>query len=740
MKTAMKRILSLMTCLVLLMGLCSCTVDETEREYQPAEAEEQVLASGTVAQKGKYSLQWDAERVALFLYDDQEIVWSSLPLPQYDNPQEGGLMMYLESHLVVDYVNTQTNTLETAYSHDEANERGRVYSTAVDDGIKITYYFDPCYLAIPVEYRLKDGYVDISINAQEIYEDGSQIYRISLMPYAVSTSNSADNHLFIPDGSGMVMNCDTDRAERTYRARVYGQDYANASRYQFSNTQAIRLPVFGALSAADKSVCCIIDKSEGSAELYASAGNADFGWSNAYPSFYFRGAETVWLTQKWGTVSPSEQYSERITDGTVGMRIYPLQEGATCSDIADVYRNYLINEKGLKSNSNDSLLYLDMLMAAAKREFFFGYPVDVTKTITTYTQANDIISDIIGTVDYSPVVRLRGAQSGGLEIGKLAGGFNLENKLGSQVELEQLLENYVVYPDFDIVRFRKSSSGYQTSSSAAVTVSSLKSMQYFMDLSTRTVNPNAYSYLLLSPTKLFAAADTLLSKTNVQGIKTFSLATAGKMNYSDYRYETSYAARQCAVEIAAINKRFHEAGVSLMYDDANQYAAVGATYILNTPSGTSNYLCEDDWVPFYQMVFKGYVAMSTPAINLCNDSQSQLLYAAQTGVGVLFTVMGTDVTAEFGSSPFTELSAGSYDTMKQTIVETVEKMQAVHSATRDASLIGFSKVADSVYRSDFDNDISVIANYGRDAYVYQGQEIPGGAFLHGTFQQQGGAE
>ncbi len=740
MKTTMRKILCLMLCFGFLMGLCSCTVEEIEPEYQPAEVEEQTVPSGIVAQNGQYSLQWDAERVALLLHDDQGVVWSSLPLPQYDDPQEGGLKMYLESHLVVEYHNAKTNSLETAYSQDEANERGRVFSEAIEDGIRITYCFDPCYLAIPVEYRLKNGYVDVSVNTADVYEDGSKIYRIALMPYAVSAVNHADNQLFIPDGCGMVMSCDTDRAERTYNAKVYGPDYTAASKYLFSNTQSVRLPVFGALNSVDKSVCCIIDKGEGSAQLYASAGHADIGWSNAYASFYFRGAETVWLTQKWGTISPSEQYSDRITSGTFGMRIYPLQESATCADIADVYRTYLIEEKGLKEETNDSLLYLDMLMAAAKREFFFGYPVDVTQAITTYAQANTILTDIAETTSFAPVVRLSGVQSGGLEIGKLAGGFRLESKLGSQTELEQLLKNHTVYPDFDLVRFRKSSSGYSKSSAAAVTASSLNALQHFIDLSTRTSNENAYRYLLVSPTKLQSAADTLLSQMGKQGITTFSLSTAGKMNYSDYRYESSYAARQCVTEITAINQKFQEAGNSLMYDAANAYAAIGATYVLNTPSDTSNYLCEDDWVPFYQMVFKGYVSMSTPSVNLSNNSQSQLLYAAQTGIGVLFTVMGNDVTAEFGSSPFTDLSAGSYETVKLTIVETIDKIKAVHSATQDASLIGFSKIEENVYRSDFDNGISVVANYGKDDVTYQGQELLGGTFLYGSFEQEGGAE
>lgn len=728
-----KSILSLLLIISISFCCVGCQTDnEKEMNFEIANVKETVVNSGIVAQDGENQLFWDNQRVALLWYKGDKLVWSSLPETQYNNPSDGGVGMRLESHLVVQYVNGETGLLDTEYSQYAANENGRVFSEKIDNGIKITYCMDSCYIAIPVEYSFKDGYLSAKINTSEIYEDGSQIYKITIMPYGVSKNSSEDSFLFLPDGCGMTVSTKQDK-EFNYSGKVYGRDYTISYKYSFNNTADVKLPVFGSFGGSDNNCCCIIDGTEGSAEIVANFGNADIGYAYAAATFNLRGSEVVTHSQKWGAVTVDNSYSDIIKGAQLSVRFYPMNQESDCSDIAEIYRNYLIKEKKLSKNSDDKILYLNAVMAASKRKFYFGYPVDKTISLTTYSQIDSIIKDIETKTGNLPVVRLEGAQDGGIEIKKVAGGYRLESMSGKSSELSDLCKKYEIYPDFDLIRFKNSGNGIKVSKDAAVNATSLKSLQYFMNMATGTIDSNQYKYVLLSPLKFNSAAEKLFKELKKWDINTVSLSTLGYMNYSDYRYNQSYVSSLNPTITLGISTNFKKNKIDIMYDSANAYAAVCAKYIVNSPSITSNYSYQHDWFPFYQMVFKGYVSLAGEPLNLSDNSIYNLLYAAQTGSGLMFTVTGNDIGTDFVSSQYKSLSCGSYDMTSPQIKESLEIMQEVFGAVKNASLISFKRIEKDLYRSDFDNGISVIVNYGNKDKSYKNLTIKAKNFIYKSF-------
>ncbi len=717
-----KKLICLILCLIQLITVLSgCGIVTENAEGKPVKTTENYAASGTVAQDGELRLDWDADRMALLIYKGDTLVWSSMPKEQYlGNLYEGGVKSYLESTLIIESKGINDKGLNTVTSYTGAYEYGRTYSYKIENGIRLLYCFDEQCVAIPVEYRLINGYLDVKIDLDSIYESQHQIYKISVLPYASSVENKKENEMFMPDGSGMVMYCDTDRAMRTYKGYVYGEDKASTTQYRFTDTEDVKLPVY-AVSDAEQTYCTIIDRGEECAEIVATAGDSDLGFSYAYTTFAIRGAEAIALPQGWGSVMIGNQFSKNAATGEIGQRIMIL-DGADTDffKTADIYREYLIEEKGLEKAEKESTVYLDLPMAASKREFFFGIPKKVIKPITTYAQAAEIVADVAKQTGASLAVRLTGVQNGGLDATKIAGGFKTEGKLGNKKAISALIntaeENGAkLFPDFDLVRFTKSSNGFKVNTDAATSTTSLKASQYFYSVSTGGTMKNAYEYYLLAPNFFKEAAEKLEKTISKSGWGGVSLSTLGNICYGDYRREENYVALQFAENVTKATGVLSKNGTELMLDSANSFAAVSADYIINSPTNSSGFSVEDEWLPFYHIVFKGYKAMSGASLTLSDNEADEFLRSVALGSGLCFTVCGTE-TSEYSASIFDSLAAGSYSDRKGTLAKTVARGKEAIEATQGATISGFSVLADDVYKTTFSNGVEITINCGEVDY------------------------
>lgn len=730
----MKKPISFVICVALIICLLSgCTIISDKKELIPFKGKESFVPTGTVAQDGDLQLYWDAERCSLAVLKNGKAIWASMPLEQYNNNNKtGAVKKYIESHIFVSYKDYKNNSIFSVNSYIGAYEDGRVYSYLVDKGIRILYCFDKQCFAIPVIYRLIDGHLDVMLENKSIYESANQVYEVSLLPYSCATENEAENKIFVPDGSGMIMNCDAGRQQRSYSAKIYGEDGAESSNYKFVYEQAVKLPVFAVSGRAEGNYCLIVTGGEPAASINAAAGDTTIGFSYAYASFKLRGAETVQVPQGWGKVSISRQYSDIAKLGKMQMRIAFLENDSSFMNVADYYRDYLIKEKGLKAKKGDRPLYLDIPMALSQREFIFGFPRNKTVPVTDFSEAQQIFKDVKKTTGISPAVRLLGVQQGGLEISKVAGGFKTEPALGTKSEFEKMLktaksEGIDIYPDFDITRFRKSANGYSVKSDAVKRASSRLAIQSFVSLSTGGALKNEYSYALLSPYNFPSVSQRLLDFLKKSGSDKVSLSTFGNTAYSDYGYEQGYMGADYLYQSNVVGKMFAKSKTSVMYDSANQFAAVNASCIVNSPTESSWYYSQDSWIPFYQIVFKGYIPMSGASITLSDDAEDELLRSVQCGIGLLVSACGRE-TGEFSTSKFDVLSVGSYENVKEIINSSVSKTAKFIKSVENCTITDFSRVSEKVYLTEFSNGIKVLVNYSDKDFAYGQISVGGKSF------------
>ena len=714
----------LLACVLIFGSLSGCNKKgEFVNSNNYVAAENDYISSNVIATDGNLILEWDSDRLALLLRRDGELLWCSMPCEQYEfNKSEGAAKKNLESHLILKYIDAFSQQTVSVNSYSGVNEKGSLTTKLIDNGIRITYFFEEEEISIPIEYRLSNGAFEASVITEAICENENLVYAITLLPYAASLQNSDNNSIFVPDGSGMLMYCGTQGASRTYKASLYGGDLAKEDKYSYLNTQNIRLPCYGC-SKGNNTLFTIISEGAPAAVLTATAGDKNLGYSYVNTTFNIRGKDTVSLRAASGAKQLVDKFTEKMClyeRMTLRMCWFTSENQAPYNDMAMCYRSYLIDEMGLKQEPADTpLVALEIPMAAEVKENVLGVSASVSIPIHTYSYAESIIESLKAD-GLSVAVRLKGIQKDGLGIQKIAGGFKLDKTLGNEKELKSLIDiaedkGVYLYPDFDVLRFRKGILGFSKTDCATRLTTTGVAYRYFFNVDSKTVNSTFPQFMLLSPsyyTKAILRLTELLKENKFNNV---SLSGFGSMFYSDYGDREQYLGYGYDKSLTDSFKILNESNIGIMTEAANVTAAVNSDVIIHAPTGTSEYYYEGEWVPFYQMVFKGYTPMLSEPINLARNGRRDFLRAIQCGIGLTYFVGSTD-TEKYVSTPYADLSAGSFSDNRELIETDIKEASEILLKLQGTTIANFVKVDNNLYTTVFSNGMSVTINYSDDDY------------------------
>lgn len=169
---------------------------------------------------------------------------------------------------------------------------------------------------------------------------------------------------------------------------------------------------------------------------------------------------------------------------------------------------------------------------------------------------------------------------------------------------------------------------------------------------------------LLTPgvfTDVFERFLTGLQKQDASGETGVGMGSAAYMLYSDY--SAGYGREQSVLAVQAALNKAKAAGRGLTGVRANAYVWAYADCLTALPLASSRYNIEDESVPFLQMVLKGCIPYSTPSVNQADDPQEIFLQAAETGSGLLFTLIGGEaqLTRDTVYAAYTSASAARLD-------------------------------------------------------------------------------
>ena len=731
------RLFAIINVLCLLLTFVGCgSGDVNNNSYRSIKGG--VAPSGVLAQNSKYELLWDSDAKAVLMKSiETGNVWSDIIYEAYQEDQMG---TNVTSPIYMTVVNTQTLKWTTFKSSVEIPDKGNIVSKKIENGIRVTYFFDTYKLAIPVEYILREDSVAVSVNTEQILENADEykLISIGIGQNFCSVKNEAENgQLFVPVGNGAVINTAvTPNGEKNYVAEVYGTDAARQVIEDFKEETNIKMPVFGA-SSTGKGMLAIIEEGAASAQLEAEAGNERLGYSKVGAAFYLRGYDTFMFSRSGKKESATTRISDKLARNKIAVAFYPLEgESTDYTAMAKRYKQYLADREMLnKSKSSESPYAVTFLGGTHIVKSFLGVPYNQVAALTTFSEAKEILTELENETGVIPETRLLGFSDTGIRAGKVAGGKTYPSEYGNKKDIESLVKFFEkkdanIFFDSEIVKFNKSGDGYSTQSDAAKTA--IKKI-----ITHTTVDPmrnfkKAEKYSIVSRSKLGDAVDTVIQKAEKYGYNTISLSSLSSIAYSDFDNPSKYSAKyNMDKEVYSLLNSIKKDNYIVAAASANEYAALASDLIFEAPITNGNYNAFDASVPFYQMVFHSYKPMYSEALNLYANRQSAFAKAVAYGTGLGFTII-SDYVAESDDLDVYKLYGMVYednqDLIKKMVVDS--GYDKLYKEIKDAELVSYSMTG-SVSKTEYSNGKVVYVNHSDKAAVCEAGEIGAFAFIAG---------
>ena len=741
----MKRIIfvfvSLMLTVSLLAGCGGEGAVKSAKVYSDMQFRNEEVADGIVLENNRFILHWNDTYKQVMLTDKQSgKLYSTMPSEamqvRYDetgmkilnNPQ-------IESPVIVSYYTAESMGDETAYASTDAIGEGAVYTERIEGGIRVTYDFSNLEISVPVEYTIADDRFDITVNPAEVSDNGDNfVTGVAIAPFICGIKNDTeDSYLFLPDGSGALIEPKTiDLIGKQNEFKVYGDDLTVSTFTLTNYERQVCLPVFGSKSG-NTAIAGIITSGAEQASFLTNVGSQNVGYSTIYPFFRIKGYANVKQPPRYLSANYEVKlYGKSISDTLLRVSYYFLSgDKANYNGMAEIYRGYLLeNNKLVKSDKNETAVNLKILGGVQKKAYTFGIPRTVLYSLTTVAQAQEMSEYFRENTEGEILVELYGFGQSGMNTGKVGGGFKAAKKLGNKKQFSDFTEfcgtnKISLFMSFDIVRFKQSGNGFSTGKDTAKSPNGQTAYLYTFDNVTR--NTTGERYMLLARKALAKAAQKAVNAANAYGIPGVGFDLLSHTVYSDYAGADTQVCAGMADTVSEIFSKTKETNEILAHR-ANDYAAGCADYVIDTPLASSEYHIESVSVPFYSLVFRGYVPMGSESVNLSENWDKAILRCAESGAAPTFTLLyNSDETIVV--SEFSSLCGSSYKGIRERIVKSVNDIHRLLARIDGAQITDHRILENKLRVTTFENGVRVAVNYTDEALTFEGNTVGKQSYL-----------
>lgn len=705
---------------------------------EAAAPEPDAAAAGEMVAENDRLILRCTEGGALTLEDKETgSLLQSVPEPPEGQTVTGLANVERNSTLLVEYASEKNIVGKTNSFVGSVGEDGLTIEK-IPNGVRLNFRFpeESTGFFIPVEVTLQDDYMQASIITEEIEEAGaSRILTISLLPFFGAGSKADEGYIFVPDGSGAVINFNNGKNRYDqYDEPVFGKDDTLTTSYVRTNKQKIYLPVFAVQKGAYGHMA-VITEGKANASIFANvAGSAkSLFFNNAGASFTYRSKDIVILAE--AAFNPREVTTLAAYPNDTGrytVRYYPLRgEETSLGGIAAKYRKYLLDEGLLNTRKRDvratPKFNLQLVGGVKKPSSFLGFPITKYMPLTTYSGAADMAASLREQGVDNLMVQFLGWAKGGVNA-SIDTSLKPESKLGGEKGLNALKDALAasgtdLYLDVEVQKMYKDGWGVAKRFDGVKKISGIPNALQPIRLDLLRPDTKAASYNLLKPLKL----ETILEKLRPDPGFTLTYGGLGSTLYSDFD-ESAFFYRTAFQDIVTGQLgAIFERQESVMLDTACEYALKYVDCIAGAPLTSSRFDVEDYEVPFYQMVISGWLEYSGNPVNLEGSPDEAVLQSIGAGSGLCFQLMSED-PSRIKNSAIDGCYAGGFDGWSAYAAESYGRMQAAYEAIGTREIADFRAVADRVSVTVFANGKELCVNLSQAAFEYGGATVAPGDF------------
>ncbi len=725
-----KRIFSLIACFTFLAV--------TAFPNWVASAAKNETADDIIVQNDKYSMTADSNS-GLFSITDKSsgYVWNSVP----DNLDDDTFSKKKDkldygSQLLIEYVNNEdfvnSGKTETANSKIQCVNKGTTEVEKIDNGIKVIYNFEKVNIIIPVKYALTDNGFKASICTKEIKEGKEfSLISVNLLPTFGAADWSSNGYIFVPDGSGAIINYNNGIKENKYEADIYGKELQTKVIQKKLNNETIRMPVFGSYNSDNHNgFLGIVTTGDTSASLKAVCGNTECGYNMVSSAMKYRFFDSDSLLSQANTTQKLYRTSKQkysLKEYAVNYFLFNTEKTGYVK-MADIYRNYLVKNKNLEKTASDSVINIDTYGAFETDGNFLGIKYKKLVPLTKYSEVKKITDGLKKSGADDIAIRYIGWSNDGILNRSQMKSVKFINTLGSKKQWKKMItdldkSDIKICFDADLLLLRK---GGNSLYAANVFNKRIAQQQYMPSVYSTRLNVD--SWYLLSSSKIENAAEKYLKSLVSNNISDISLSTLTNMIYSDFNEKSGAFRSEFSAIADNIFKKYKKEGITLSGEEANAYALPYLSKIYKAPVTSSGYKLFNKEIPFYQIVLHGYIPMTVkPAQHDYYDNYN-FLKAAETGSELLFNGIYGDSNI-FRESLEEDLYSSTYNLWSDKATEQYKKYHEIFNSVANLEITEHSEISENVMKTVFGDSVTVIVNYNDTDVVIDGTVVSAKSFI-----------
>lgn len=610
-------------------------------------------------------------------YGDQTIIdqakMTSMKLPQRNQSASGLILQY------GDLRQEKRNVTDLYSKAVQETKAGSETWKISGNGLTVTYKFRDGGFEVPVEYKLYDDRLEASVDMEKVVEktaddsvSGKIVTALTLNPSFGAAplldlaGNEVEGYMVIPDGSGAIIRYNNGKQGYTsYTQQLYGRDKTTVPLNAPRVTEQAYLPLIATVEGKNGLVAIATD-GDGNASVNAQVSRQNKQAFNTVNfTFNLRSSDTYYMGGTDGTRITVFEKGKIKTD-KIAVSYYPIsdEKEVNYADVAAVYRNYLITEKGLekKTEAGKTNLYLDLFGGVLKETSIAGVPVDMKTRVTTFDQAEEIIKKLSDGGVTSMVANYNQWTNKSM-VGKISTKFKPSGKLGGKSGFEDLQTaaqsmNTVIYPSISNMEMKSSTWGFLTLNSTAIRVSNAQSRQSKYSIAFG-VQQSGKAPALLSPNAYTKAMTQMVESFTDKGQKNIGFGEYSNTLVSDFSRKHALSRESNEDNLVENYKKASEQMESIIADEANAYIIPYVDHITNVPVYSSQYNMADLDIPLYQMVIHGYVPYASTPVNANSNAEEVFMLSLASGSAIHYD-MFYEEAYELIDTDFNDLYYANY--------------------------------------------------------------------------------
>ncbi len=651
-------------------------------------------------------------------------VWYSNPqYPENDALASKLTQMRMMSTLVLEYADVNTKKRTSLNLYTASVKSGKYEIKLINNGVRFDYTVDEAGGVATLAVYVEDDSIVTEVAFEKTDDSKPAIFvsAISPLQYFVSGNVEDSGYLFVPDGSGALIDFENDTPSAgQYSRPIFGEEPTNitADYYLECDNQALCLPVYGAVKNGS-GIFAVAEEGAEFGTMKANSCGQETYYSNAYISYGF--VNSV----EYNVGNYSTELFDKSGDNQSVMRtryLFLSGDDANYSGMARAYRDYLTEKYGLSNGNISHGFYADVYGAVLKRVSTLGIPHNKTLTLTSQNQLQQIADYLKKNGIDDVTFRYRSWNTDELKGNKVNGisefsGVSLKT-LGESKDMR-------VYPAVLNLQLYSDAGFLDRMFNASSSITGLPFS--WSGYSYSTLNETDETVYRLKIPKLQSNVEKVFRSFEKKNVKNLALGDIGNNLYCDfggdgYRRGTVRAVMENLVKKAA------QQTDSLMLDSPNSYSAVYADVIYNAPVANSNQDILDRSVPFYTMTLSGIAECVAPSFNNNNIGDDIMLYSVAGGASICYTWIYNDASKLIGTE-LSGLSKVNFDATKAMATEKYKLLSELYAKIDNSRIYSHEYLNDALSVTQYENGVKVYVNFGdTEQYTENGTAVAENTF------------